>query len=237
MSYIDGFVGAVPIANKQAYIEHVKGAAPLFHEYGIRRIVECWQDDIPAGEVTDYRRAVQAKDDEAIIFSWIEYDSRAKRDQVMEKCMSDPRMHVFSKDMPFDGKRMILGGFEVLNDNGKANQTGYIDGLLAPVPGSSRQAYLDFVKNGASALLDYGALRVMDAWGDDVPDGKVTDFKRAVKAESDEVVVFSWVEWPTKEARDAAWEKIMSDPRMNMDGMPFDPSRWVHGGFIPIVDI
>lgn len=237
MSYIDGFVGAVPIANKQAYIEHVNGAAPLFYEYGIRRIVECWQDDIPAGEVTDYRRAVQAKDDEAIIFSWIEYDSRAKRDQVMEKCMSDPRMHVFSKDMPFDGRRMILGGFEVLNDCGKANQTGYIDGLLAPVLGSSRQAYLDFVKNGASALLDYGALRVMDAWGDDVPDGKVTDFKRAVKAESDEVVVFSWVEWPTKEARDAAWEKIMSDPRMNMDGMPFDPSRWVHGGFIPIVDI
>jgi len=110
MRYVDGFVLAVPAANKDAYIEHARKAASLFKEYGATRLVECWGDDVPAGKVTDFQRAVQAKDDEVVVFSWLEYPSKEVRDSAMKKMMEDPRMKEFS-DMPFDGKRMIFGGF------------------------------------------------------------------------------------------------------------------------------
>ncbi len=85
---------------------------------------------------------------------------------------------------------------------------------------------------------EYGANRVVEAWGDDVPDGKVTDYRRAVKAQEGENVVFSWIEWPSKEARDEAWQKVMADERMKPDhaNMPFDGQRMFWGGFRPIVD-
>ena len=90
----------------------------------------------------------------------------------------------------------------------------------------------------AAVFKEYGATRVVEAWGDDVPDGKVTDFRRAVKAEEGENVVFSWIEWPSKEARDAGWEKVMADERMkpDRDNMPFDGKRMFWGGFAPILD-
>jgi uncharacterized protein YbaA (DUF1428 family) len=112
MPYIDGFVAAVPKANKQAYIEHAREAAELFKEWGATRIVETWGDDVPAGKQTDFMRAVAAKDDEAIVFSWIEYPDKATRDAVGQKMMSDARMQAMK--MPFDGARMIYGGFEAL---------------------------------------------------------------------------------------------------------------------------
>ena len=114
MSYVDGFVAAVPSANKDAYLAHVKRAGPLFKELGATRMVECWGDDVPDGKVTDFRRAVQAKEDEVVIFSWVEWPSKEVRNTGMEKMMSDPRM--LSMKMPFDGKRMIFGGFQPIFD-------------------------------------------------------------------------------------------------------------------------
>ena len=112
MAYVDGFVAAVPAANKQAYIEHAREAAVLFKEWGAIRIVENWGDDVPTGQQTDFMRAVAAKPDEVIVFSWIEYPDKATRDAIGQKMMSDPRMQVMK--MPFDGARMIYGGFETL---------------------------------------------------------------------------------------------------------------------------
>ncbi len=119
MTYIDGFVIAVPTANKQEFIDHATSADSLFLERGALRVIECWGDDVPDGKLTDYRRAVQAKDDETVVFSWIEWPDKATRDAVhaeMAEWMqdpekADPRMHPEKNPMPFDGKRMIFGGF------------------------------------------------------------------------------------------------------------------------------
>ncbi len=114
----------------------------------------------------------------------------------------------------------------------------YVDGFLVPVPADKREAYRAMAAKAAQIFKEYGATRVVEAWGDDVPDGKLTDFKRAVNAEAGEIVVFSWVEYPSKEVRDAAAPKIMADPRMNSgEPMPFDGKRMVYGGFLPIVDV
>jgi uncharacterized protein YbaA (DUF1428 family) len=113
MTYIDGFVAAVPRANKEQYITHAHAAAELAKQWGATRVVENWGDDVPPGKVTDFQRAVQAKDDEVIVFSWIEYPDKATRDAVMKKMMEDPATRNVP-DMPFDGKRMIFGGFSNL---------------------------------------------------------------------------------------------------------------------------
>jgi len=111
MPYIDGFVIAVPNANKQKFIEHAKKGDEVFLEYGATRILECWGDDVPVGKQTDFRKAVQAKDDETVLFSWVEWPDKATRDAAMKKIMDDPRMSPETNPMPFDGKRMIYGGF------------------------------------------------------------------------------------------------------------------------------
>ena len=108
MSYVDGFVAAVPAANKDAFLAHARAALPLFKELGAIRVVECWGDDVPDGKVTDFRRAVKAGEDEVVLFSWIEWPSKAKRDEAWGTLMSDSRL---SENRPFDGKRMIFGGF------------------------------------------------------------------------------------------------------------------------------
>ena len=115
MSYIDGFVIAVPTANKQKFFDHAKLGDSLFIDLGATRVVECWGDDVRDGKVTDFRKAVQAKDDETVVFSWIEWPDKATRDAAMAKMMSgalkDDRMDPEKNPMPFDGKRMIFGGF------------------------------------------------------------------------------------------------------------------------------
>ena len=116
MAYIDGFVLAVPTANKQKFIEHATTGDAAFLEYGATRVLECWGDDVPAGKQTDFQRAVQAKDDEAIVFSWVEWPDKATRDAAMKKMESDPRMDPKTNPMPFDGMRMIYGGFAPVVD-------------------------------------------------------------------------------------------------------------------------
>ncbi|GAB3381992.1 DUF1428 domain-containing protein [Spongiibacter taiwanensis] len=117
MSYIDGFLLAVPKANKAAFIAHAQLGDSVFIELGALRVVECWGEDIPHGKQTDFHRAVQAKEDEAVVFSWIEWPDKATRDAVMGRMMNgdlmeDPRLNPKTNPMPFDGMRMIFGGFE-----------------------------------------------------------------------------------------------------------------------------
>jgi len=238
MTYVEGFVVAVPTANKEAYRKHAADAAPLFKEFGVARMVEAWGDDVPDGKVNDLKGAVQAKDDETVVFSWFEYPDKATRDAANEKMMSDPRMAAMGGEMPFDGKRMIIGGFDSIVDDRAGGAMGYADGYVLPVPDGNKDAYRALAEKASQVFRDHGATRVVEAWGDDVPDGKVTDFARAAHKQNGETVVFSWVEWPNKEARVAGWEKVMADERMQPDGteVPFDGKRMIYGGFAPIVE-
>lgn len=106
MSYIQGFLVPVPTANKQAYIDLASKIAPIFMEYGARAISENWSDSVPDGKVTDFKRAVKAKDDEAVVFSWIEWPDKATCDAASKKMETDERWKQMS-DMPFDGMRMM----------------------------------------------------------------------------------------------------------------------------------
>ena len=116
MSYIDGFVIAVPTANKQKFIDHARQFDPIFIELGAIRVIEGWGDDVPEGKVTSFPMAVQRKDDETVVFSWIWWPSKEKRDAGMAAAMQDPRLKEGMDPMPFDGQRMIYGGFEVIVD-------------------------------------------------------------------------------------------------------------------------
>ena len=113
MSYIDGFVIPVPKANREAYLTMAKMASELYREHGAIKIVECWGDDVPEGKVTSFPMAVKREPDETVVFSWIIWPSKEARDAGNAKVMADPRMQP-GADMPFDGKRMIFGGFEVV---------------------------------------------------------------------------------------------------------------------------
>jgi uncharacterized protein YbaA (DUF1428 family) len=115
MPYVDGFVIAVPTARKQEFIEHARKADSVFKELGATRILECWGDDVRDGKLTDFRKAVQATEDETVVFSWIEWPNKATRDAAMsgmdELMKSDDRFNPEKNPMPFDGKRLIYGGF------------------------------------------------------------------------------------------------------------------------------
>jgi uncharacterized protein YbaA (DUF1428 family) len=114
--YVEGFVVAVPKENKEKYVKQATEAADMFKKLGATRVVECWQSDVPHGKKTDFFGAVQAKENEEILFSWIEYPDKNTRDKATESMMKDPRMEEWSKAMPFDGSRMIFGGFESILD-------------------------------------------------------------------------------------------------------------------------
>jgi uncharacterized protein YbaA (DUF1428 family) len=115
----------------------------------------------------------------------------------------------------------------------------YVEGFVTAVPAANKEAYISHAAKASSLLKDCGVQRMVETWGDDVPDGKVTDFKRAVKAKDGETVIYGWVEWPSKTVRDAAWGKMMADPRMQPDKSKpalIDGKRMVYGGFTPILD-
>jgi uncharacterized protein YbaA (DUF1428 family) len=236
MTYFEGFIVPVPESNKAAYEKHATEFAPIIQEVGVRRMVESWENDVPDGKVTDFRKAVDAKPDEKIVFSFFEYPSRAERDAANQKFMSDPRMAEMGSNMPFDGKRMIMGGFDAIVEEGSAGGS-YTDGFVVPVPEGKTDAYRELASKMAKVFRQHGASRVIEAISDDVDHGQVTDFYRAVKAEDGEKVVFSFIEWPDKGTRDEAWKKIMEDESMRPQGdMPFDGKRMFWGGFDKILD-
>lgn len=119
----------------------------------------------------------------------------------------------------------------------------YIDGFVIPVPTANKQQFIDHARHADSVFLEMGALRVLECWGDDVPQGSTTDFRLAVKAEKNESVVFSWIEWPDKATRDAGMAMMMdpnnTDPRLDpaKNPMPFDGKRMIYGGFAPVVTL
>jgi len=236
MTYFEGFIVPVPEANKAAYEKHATQFGPLVQNVGVARMVESWDSDVPEGKVTDFRKAVDAKADEKVVFSWFEYPNRQARDAANEKFMSDPQMEEMGKDMPFDGKRMIMGGFDAIVEEGTPGGK-YTDGFIVPVPEGKRDAYRELASKMSKVFRQHGATRVVESIADDVQKGKVTDFYRAVKAEDGETVVFSFIEWPDKATRDEAWQKIMADESLKPQGeMPFSGQRMFWGGFDKIVD-
>lgn len=236
MTYFTGAVAAVPTANKAAYQQHVAAVWPLFQTYGASRMVESWGADVPKGKVTDFQGAVQAKEDESIVFSWIEWPDRATADAAFQKMQSDPAMASMPA-MPFDGSRMVFGGFAPIYEAGDDGAAGYYQGFLLAVPEGNKATYVKMAGEGWEHFRKGGCSGMVECWGEDVPHGKVTDFYRATKAEDGEVPVFSWTIWPDRATCDAAsraMEAEMGD--MDMSTMPFDGMRMMWGGFDPIFD-
>jgi uncharacterized protein YbaA (DUF1428 family) len=239
VSYFDGFVIAVPTSQKDAFIAHARTIDPIFLEHGALRIVECWGDDVAHGKVTDFYRAVEAREDETIAFAWIEWPDRETRDEGMAATMAaediDPRMDPVHNPMPFDGKRMIYGGFDAIVARGDHATVPYVQGFMVPVPTAKRDAYAKMAAEAWDMFAGYGALAVVEAWGDDVPHGDVTDFYRGVNAAEDESVVFSYMIWPSREVCQEAAQKMIEMEMPEGFEMPFDGMRMVWGGFTPVL--
>ena len=164
MSYVDGFILAVPTANKDKFIAHARMGDSVFIEYGALRVLECWGDDVPDGKLTDFKGAVKAKPDEVVVFSWIEYPSKEVAEEAHRRVMNDPRMH--DMDMPFDGQRMIVAGFTpILDEAGaKGGKKGdytllLIDGAVEQLPeGIAKRLSED--ARVVTGLIDNGVSRL-----------------------------------------------------------------------------
>ena len=115
MAYVDGFVIPVKTNNKDTYLAMARKAAEIWKDHGAIEVVECWGDDVPTGKLTSFPLAVKLEEDETVVFSWVTWPDRESRDAGNDKVMNDPRMREMETDMPFDGKRLIFGGFEVLS--------------------------------------------------------------------------------------------------------------------------
>ena len=193
-----------------------------------------WGTDVPTGEVTDFRKAVQATPDETVVFGWVEWPDKATRDAGFAKAMKDERM---PKAMPFDGKRMIFGGFTpvVEERGGGGGALGFVDAFVAAISPVKKDAFIKMSQDGAVGFLKGGALFDVECWGDDVAKGDTTDFYRATKAEGDEIPGLSFVGWPDKATRDAAWGEMMKEAAPVE--MPFDGKRMFFGGFTTLVDL
>ena len=179
MTYVEGFVVAVPTANKEDYRKHAADAAPMFKEFGVTRMVENWGDDVPEGKVTDFHGAVQAKDDETVVFTWFEYPDKATRDAANEKMMTDPRMEEMGAEHAVRRQAHDLSAASTRSSTRRpTGTTGYTDGYRpARARRPRRTPIATMAQKMAGKFKDYGALRVVEAWGDDVPDGKVTDYQ------------------------------------------------------------
>lgn len=239
MPYFDGFVIPVPASQNEAFAQHARTIDPVFLENGATRVVECWGDDVTHGKVTDFYRAVQATEDETVAFAWIEWPDRETRDRGMAAIMpgdsGDPRMDPEQNPVPFDGKRMIYGGFDAMVLRGDQSSVPYVQGFMVPVPTAKREAYTKMAAEAWDMFADYGALAVLEAWGDDVPHGQVTDFYRGVNATEDESVVFSYMIWPSRQACQEAAQKMQEAEMPEDFEMPFDGMRMVWGGFDPVL--
>ena len=236
MTYYTGLVAAVPTARKQDYVDHAAASWDVFRAYGAQRMVETWGVDVPHGKVTDFHRAVEARDDETVVFSWIAWPDRATCDAAWQDMQKDKAMDGLP-EMPFDGSRMIYGGFEPVYAQGEPMGSGYYQGFALAVPDGNRAAYVDMADKGWQMFGKGGALGVVEAWGTDVPHGKRTDFYRATRAVEGEAPVFSWVAWPDRATCDAASRAMEAEMAgQDMPEMPFDGMRMMWAGFEPVFD-
>jgi uncharacterized protein YbaA (DUF1428 family) len=232
--YFQTVVIPVKTENKQAFLDMAEKMSSFFAEYGAMRSVECWGDDLMDGKVTDFKKAVQANDDETVVFSWDWWPDKETYDEAMKKMMAGDGKRADGA-MPFDGQRLIYGAFEACFDSG-GDRFGYLDGMVASVSNGNRQEFIDQGAKIARLFLEKGALRVVDGWGVDVPSGKVTDFKRAVQAKDGETVIVGWIEWPDKPTRDRGMAAMMKDPRMRETPPAWNGQLAIFGGFTPIHD-
>jgi uncharacterized protein YbaA (DUF1428 family) len=241
MAYLEGFVAAVPTRNKQAFLDHSRLMDAAFIAHGATRVVECWGDDLARGKVTDFHRAVQADDDENVVFSWILWPDKPSRNRawgaMMDPANPDPATDPKQNPLPFDGKRMIVGGFEPLVTEGDHSTFPYVQGFMTPAPTAKREAYAAMALDGWGMVQGFGALGVLEAWGEDIPRGQVTDFYRGVNATEEESVVFSYVIWPSRELCQEAARKMGEMEMPQGIEMPFDPMRMVYGGFQPVHEL
>ncbi len=233
--YFQTVVIPVKTGNKQAFLDMAEKMSSFFAEYGATRSVECWGDDVMDGKVTDFKKAVQARDDETVVFSWDWWPDKATYDAAMKKMMADDGKKPDGA-MSFDRQRLIYGAFEACFDTGGGGRFGYLDGMVASVPNGNRQAFIDQGAKIAKLFQEKGALRMVDGWGVEVPSGKVTDFKRAVQAKEGETVIVGWIEWPDKPTRDRGMAAMMQDQRMRETPPAWNGQLAIFGGFTPIHD-
>lgn len=237
MSYISGFVAAVPAANKQRYIEHTRQGWEIFSKYGATRQVDCWGVDLTQGKQTDFFRATKAEEGEIPIFAWVEWPSREVCDAAWPEMENDPAMKQMG-DMPFDGKRVFWGGFEPIYWHGESQPGSYIQGFVLAVPRANKKDYIKLADDSKELFTGNGALHLSENWGVDVPRGQHTDFYRATQAKEDEEVLFSWIEWKSRAACDEAAQRMhqqMSE-QTDVPEMPFDGMRMFWGGFESVFD-
>ena len=237
MAYYTGSLAAVPTENRQKYIDHLSAAWSVISRHGATRMVETWGVDVPRGKVNDLLGAVNAKDDETVVFAWIEWTDKSTADKAWQDMQDDPAMREMGQ-MPFDGSRMIFGGFEPIYEEGTVDGATFIQGFALAVPEKNKQAYVAMARDAwEGAFKPYGCLGIAENWGIDVPHGKQTDFYRACMVEDGEVPMFSWTAWPDKATCDTAAKAMQAD----MEGkefpeMPFDGRRMMWGGFETIFD-
>ncbi|CAM3496632.1 DUF1428 domain-containing protein [Paracoccus nototheniae] len=239
MTFITGFVLAVPTANRQAYIDHAKASWPMMQRLGASRMVEGWAQDVPHGTQTDFYRATAAQPDETPLFSWIDWPDRATADAAGARLAAgaEPEMAAMAR-MPFDGSRMMWGGFDPIVEVGHSAPGRYVQGFVLAVPGAAKQAYIDMARSATDMFRDMGATFQQECWGEDVPHGSRTDFHRATLAKADEVPVFSRIEWPDRATCDRAARQMEAGMAgQDFPQMPFDGRRMFWGGFTPIVDL
>ena len=235
MTHYFGSIAAVPTANKQAYIDHLEQAWRLMSKHGATRMVETWGVDVPRGKVNDLHGAVQAKDDESVVFAWTEWPDKAAADKAWENMQNDPEMA--DMQMPFDGSRMIFGGFDPVMVAGEPSGAPYIQGFALAVPQGNKDAYVKMARDAWEMFGQHGCLGIAECWGVDVPRGKKTDFYRATLAEDGEVPLFSWTAWPDRATCDAAGAAMQAEMEgQEMPEMPFDGRRMMWGGFETIFD-
>ena len=237
MSYFQGFLIPIPDANEQAFLGMARTIDAVFEDFGALRTVECWGADVMDGKHTDMQRAVLLEAGETVGFSWTWWPDKATCEAAHDKIMADERMQNRPDPMPFDGKRMIYGGFEVAHDTGDTGaRIGYVDGIVVQLAPGRRGDLAPLLERMAGFFTRHGALRVVDGIGDAIPDGKVTDFRRAVDADRQALIVFGWVEWPDKATRDAGMGAMMQDTTLAADPPPWDGPTGIFGGFVPILD-
>ena len=236
MTYYTGCIAAVPTANKDRYRQHVIDCWAIFRRHGATRMVEAWGADIKRGKINDLYGAVEAKDDEAVVFSWLEWPDRTAADAAWQNMQGDEAMAQLA--MPYDGSRMIYGGFEPVLTAGTDRNAGYIQGFVLAVPSGNRDAYVAMARQAWEEMFrPKGCLGNFETWGVDVPHGKRTDFHRAVKAEDGEMPVFSWTAWPDRKTCDVASSATEAEMEgQDVPEMPFDGKRMVWGGFDVMFD-